>query len=241
MTPRQARVALCSFLALAAGVTANALFLQTKPLIAGAATASRTEPRSVEDRARKISSPPGIARTGAAAADERSVRVARFKPDAAKTDSLPESPEAIADVETIRAVQRELTQRGYGPLAIDGIIRPATRAGIMAYEHDQGLALTGRASDALLKRMLLGAPAAADRAVADKVQTAEAEALIRSVQRSLALLGYRPGAADGRLNAETVRALREFELDNGFVPKGRVSAEIVEHLRLATSAPATAR
>ena len=33
----------------------------------------------------------------------------------------------------------------------------ATRAAIMAFEHDHGLALTGEASEALLKRILLGA------------------------------------------------------------------------------------
>ena len=67
--------------------------------------------------------------------------------------SCPRRPRtADENSETIRAIQRELRQRGYGAWSSDGVMRPVTRAAIMAYEHDQGLPLTGEASEALLKR-----------------------------------------------------------------------------------------
>jgi uncharacterized protein len=50
------------------------------------------------------------------------------------------------------------------------------------------------------------------------------------VQRQLAARGYRPGAADGRLSAETVAAIRTFEADQGLVPKGRISAVLLDRL-----------
>ena len=43
--------------------------------------------------------------------------------------------------------------------------------------------------------------------------------------------GYRPGAVDGRLSAETVAALRAFEADQGMVPKGRISVAVLERLQ----------
>ena len=47
------------------------------------------------------------------------------------------------------------------------------------------------------------------------------------------------GRADGRLTAETERAIREFELDRGMVPRGRICAELVR--QLGAAAPKTAR
>ena len=55
------------------------------------------------------------------------------------------------------------------------------------------------------------------------------------VQRLLAAKGYRPGAIDGRLNPETVEAIRSFEQAQGLVPaKGRISAEVYVRLQDTT-------
>src|SRR5258705_317997 len=119
--------------------------------------------------------------------------------------------------ETIRAIQRELRQKGYGALLSDGIQRPATRAAIMAYEFNHRLPLTGEASEAFLRVLLFGGTANAEPALAGKVRTAEAQELVRFVQQALAHLGYQPGLPDGQLQEATVRAIREFELDKGLV------------------------
>jgi peptidoglycan hydrolase-like protein with peptidoglycan-binding domain len=134
-----------------------------------------------------------------------------------------------ADTETVRAVQAELNRRGYGPVAADGVMRPAARAAIMAFEHEHRLPLTGEASQELLKQLLFGAQPAAG-AGPPEVRSPQAQAVIRDVQRQLAARGYRLGAADGRLSAETIAAIRTFEADQGLVPKGRISAVLLDRL-----------
>jgi peptidoglycan hydrolase-like protein with peptidoglycan-binding domain len=53
---------------------------------------------------------------------------------------------------------------------------------------------------------------------------------VRLVQQRLGALGYQPGPSDGQLQEATMRAIRDFELDKGLVPKGRVSAEVLAQL-----------
>ena len=121
MTPGQARIALSSFLLVSAGVTINALFLQAKP-----ATATRT---AVERDAHR-----GARRIGAARATEtadagrtrhaptpqaRSARCGSRALHPTPPGSILRSrrrPTREADAETVRAIQRELKLRGYGPL-----------------------------------------------------------------------------------------------------------------------------
>ncbi len=216
MTPRQARVALGTFILLAAGVVYNALYMQSDRAPASMASEARsTSPRAVVQ-------PPATSRSAQA-----KKRTAELKPDPAGTTGALESPPN----DTIRAIQRELNQRGFGPVASDGIMRPVTRAAIMSYEHDNRLVLTGEATEALLTRLVLGAPAVNATPRAGDVQSPDADATIKQVQRMLAASGYRPGPADGRLGAETVAAIRAFEQDQGLTPKGRISAEVMGRLQ----------
>jgi peptidoglycan hydrolase-like protein with peptidoglycan-binding domain len=171
-------------------------------------------------------------------------RFARLKPDAAKADAagdtLPDAPEAEGDPETIRAVQRELTARNYGPLVPDGVPGLVTRAAIMAFEHDNRLPLTGEATEKLLARILLGASGGQTgntEPAAGRVRSSQAEIVMRTVQSSLVALGYQVGRVDGRTGEDTERAIREFELDEGLKPTGRVSAEVFSRLgRVVASA-----
>jgi peptidoglycan hydrolase-like protein with peptidoglycan-binding domain len=59
--------------------------------------------------------------------------------------------------------------------------------------------------------------------------------VIRSVQQWLAALGYQPGRIDGRPGEDTAKAIRDFEMDKGMVPRGRVSAELVSRLSEAAA------
>jgi peptidoglycan hydrolase-like protein with peptidoglycan-binding domain len=138
--------------------------------------------------------------------------------------------------EVVRAVQRELLARGYETGSADGMPGLITRASIMAYESDHDLPLTGVASDALLHSILLGASngprKGGTRAGAEPGR--EAGQVIRTVQQSLASLGYRLGQPDGRLGEQTVRTIREFETDQGLAVSGRISGQLVARLaRLA--------
>jgi peptidoglycan hydrolase-like protein with peptidoglycan-binding domain len=144
--------------------------------------------------------------------------------------TIAESRPEQADAETVRAVQEELNRQGYGPVETDGVMRRPTRAAIMAFEQDHRLGLTGEASQDLLKQMVFGTPQSVGAARLSEVRSPHAEAIVKHVQQALLARGYRPGAADGRLTAETVAALRTFETDQGLVPRGRISAEVLERL-----------
>jgi peptidoglycan hydrolase-like protein with peptidoglycan-binding domain len=142
-----------------------------------------------------------------------------------------------ADADTVRAVQEALNQQGYGPIEADGVMRQPTRAAIMAFEHDNRLGLSGEASQALLKQLVFGSPADTSGETAGEidVRSPHAEAIIKQVQQALVTHGYQPGDVDGQVSAQTVKALRTFETDQGLVPKGRISAEVLERLSTGVS------
>jgi len=240
MTPGQARVAFLGFFAVLAGVTANALFLQARPDAASRAVVERAWalPGAAERRSGEPAQAGRAAqgRPSSAGAKERQLHIARFAAVPGSIEGAPEEPRDEADRELVRAIQRELAQRGYGPLAADGAMGLTTRAAIMAFEHDQGLALTGIASEHTLKRILLGASGTGDAGRAGEVRSTQAEEVVRAVQQWLAALDYGRGRADGRLGPDTVAAIREFEQDKGIVPRGRVSAELVVRLKEAVAA-----
>jgi hypothetical protein len=244
MTPGQARVALLTFFLVTAGVVVNALFLQSGAVFPGRAPATGMSSRwsTPAERSAGFAEAPrrGPERSSP---EEQALRIARFAADPSQIDAMAAGPDEVTDAETVRAIQRELKQRGYGPVPFDGAIGLVMRAAIMAFEHDHGMALTGEASERLLKHMVLGAvePANVSHTGVDRVASAHAVEVIRSVQQRLAALGYAPGHVDGRLGEETVKAIREFEMDKGMVPRGRVSAELAVGLRETTIAKPLAR
>jgi peptidoglycan hydrolase-like protein with peptidoglycan-binding domain len=227
MTPRLTRVALGGFLALAAGVASNALLLQGKPQLAAKSGVERTLLHSGVHSPKDDEAQAG--RAHAAGKPERALRLGQAAP--AARDEL--APDASANPDTVRALQRELRQRGYGALASDGVLRLPTRAAIMAFEYDNGLPLTGDASDQLLARVVLGAPGTQRPQGGIEVSSQAAEAVVRGVKRRLRSLGYQISRVDGRLDQETARAIREFEVDKGLVPRGRISYDIVARLKEA--------
>ena len=130
----------------------------------------------------------------------------------------------------------------------DGVAGAVTRAAIMAWEADHGLALTGEPTEAVMKAIVLGvsAPAAAQITAQwqalPKERRARAEQMMRVVQQSLSALGYNLGKVTGRTNDDTERAVREFETDQNLKLSGRISGPLVARLTRLTStgrAPAT--
>lgn len=191
----------------------------------------------------------------AASKPSRAVSVSEIRPDAAtlrpeeraplqqiataEPKPEPAQPAAVTSSQDVtRAIQRELKERGYEAGVADGQPGLMTRAAIMAYEHDRSMNLTGEPTQQLLKQILLNthpaAAAAATRSGAGQEQSMHATQVIRTVQQSLVTLGYLPGKVDGRMGDDTVRAIREFELDQGLHETGRVSGQLVARLsRLA--------
>jgi peptidoglycan hydrolase-like protein with peptidoglycan-binding domain len=139
-------------------------------------------------------------------------------------------------VETIRAIQRELQLKGYQPGTADGVPGLMTRAAIMAFEHDQGLPLTGEASDRMLKTILLGAAAAPAPSPPGAVSGQGAQAVIRTVQQTLTALGYKVGEVDGQMGPDTQRAIRAFEAAARMKETGRVSGALLAQLAKVAAA-----
>lgn len=141
------------------------------------------------------------------------------------------TPSKVASqTEVTRAVQRELQIRGYETGARDGVAGVMTRGAIMAFEYDHDLPLTARASQALLKAIILGEGGKASSRKGANAETAEAQDVIRSVQRSLVKLGYKAGVPTGKLTPETARAIRAFEGDQALPETGRVSGPLISRL-----------
>jgi Putative peptidoglycan binding domain len=236
MTPRRARQALCVFVLLALAVAYNALFRQLRPAVGGGGIAAELPAAAPPPTLPSKAATPGAERTIAPkeVPDKRAQRAGRgaAKPEWANWEAtgaaLGSQKSEAARPETVRAIGRELRQRGYGSAAGEGTPRALRSAAIMAYEYDNGLPLTGQASEALLERILFGGPGAGEGQ--GKVASPEAAELVRFVQQALSVLGYQPGPVNGQLEADTVRAIREFELDKGLVPRGRISPELMAQL-----------
>ncbi|MFV2091515.1 MAG: peptidoglycan-binding protein [Hyphomicrobiales bacterium] len=60
---------------------------------------------------------------------------------------LPRVSQLVADI------QYSLTNLGYDPGPVDGLMGPGTRAAVRAYQRDAGLLITGRISKQLLKHI----------------------------------------------------------------------------------------
>lgn len=159
----------------------------------------------------------------------------------APASSMPEPGMNMADV--VRGVQRELNARGYEAGSPDGVAGLVTRAAIMAYEHDYGLAITARPNEALLSRIVLGSSAPPATVVAQDARlTADAESVVKVVKQMLGDLGYQAGKVDGNITPQLRRAVRQFEIDQKLPESARISGPLVSRLaRLqATGAKAQA-
>ena len=136
--------------------------------------------------------------------------------------------DGFASPKLISAIQRELAAHGYDPGRANGKAGVVTSSAILAFQFDQHLAMTAEPSDELLSQIVLGltgSTSAEPEPPSDK-----ASRIIGGAQRLLTRLGYAPGLVDGQLNEATRKALRRFEGDSGFVPKGRVSGEVISEL-----------
>ena len=212
------------------------LALETKttsetPPVSPPPAAARKQPSS------PIQAAPGL--TTAPASQPISERVGRFSPSSGRLDT-PAIDTADAEMrlpDLIRSVQKELVERGYEPGTPDGLPGVVTRAAIMAYEHDQGLPVTADATPDLLSHLQRGPAPKNTLAVlpARAHRAHQAEQLTRTVQQSLAMLGYFAAAIDGRNGEDTARAIREYEMDAGLVPTGRISAPLMVRLARSSS------
>ena len=129
-----------------------------------------------------------------------------------------------------RAIQRQLESLEYGVGSDDGVANLVTRAAIMAYESDHGLALTGEPTEFLLRTIVLGTANSQTAPAASLRIGPHAEQVIRTTQQSLVGLGYGPIKVDGFPGEATIKAIRRFEREQGLPESGRISGQMVARL-----------
>lgn len=223
MTVRWIRSAFMAFFVLAAAFAANIFLFQPVPAVVSASNAAKRAPIQT------AALPNDVAASETASPAPRAEISARI-PDAIVTLKTANG----LDPETTKAIQRELASRGYEAGVADGLPGLVTRAAIMAYEADHGMALTAEPTDQLLQNILMGGTPEPKKAGQPGQSGAEAERVIRTVQQSLANLGYGVKSVDGRMGDTTARAIREFEAQQGLKQTGRISGNLVARLaRLA--------
>ena len=137
---------------------------------------------------------------------------------------------ATDPAKTVRAIQRELEQRGYPTGTDDGTVGLVTRAAIMAYEFDHAMTLTGDATEDLLQTIVLGSANSEPASSGPMKIGPHAEQVIRTTQQSLAGMGYGQIKADGFLGDATTAAIRKFEKAQGLPETGRISGVMVARL-----------
>ena len=149
----------------------------------------------------------------------------------AKTDPVQ------AERTRIKAIQRELTAKGYDPGPVDAVMGFFTRAAIMAYESDNQLPVAGEPTAELLEHLVLGVSL---NPVSEPAEPpSETVALVKAVQQILADQGYGPGAVDGVPGEETRAAIKSFEKDRGLRETGRISGKLLRKIIGATGARIT--
>ena len=75
-------------------------------------------------------------------------------PDVVIAKSAPAEPDPVeAPDQRLAEVQAALSRAAYGPLNVDGLPGPQTRDAIMRFQLDEGLPVTGRIDDTLVKKL----------------------------------------------------------------------------------------
>ncbi len=155
-------------------------------------------------------------------------------PSESQSQPEPQSPAPTRQLELVRLIQGELASRGYAPGPVDGDAGLLTRAAILAFEHDRGLAATAEASDAVLAALRAPAPARRPTRGANwQSPSRTATSLVTTVQQQLIAAGHLNGTPNGQLDARTIAAIRSFETANDMLATGRISAPLMARLQRA--------
>jgi peptidoglycan hydrolase-like protein with peptidoglycan-binding domain len=161
---------------------------------------------------------------------------------APEVDAGPVSAEIIApdtkpvSPRVIKAIQRQLSQLGYGGDPINGNAGLGTRSAILAYEFDKRMPLSGEPSEALLEALIFDtAPLSPELGQIDRFE--DRPTLTSEVQTMLARLGYGASAAHGRLDEATREAIRKFEADRNLESEGRLTPRVLLEMVIVTGHP----
>jgi peptidoglycan hydrolase-like protein with peptidoglycan-binding domain len=124
----------------------------------------------------------------------------------------------------VREIQRRLRGLGYRLGPVDGLFGPRTRNAVRLLQYTLGVRPTGVVSPKTLALLRERSPL---RARAVRVGSGRAgtcgSARVRSVQRRLRTLGYRPGPVDGWFGSRTRAAVVRFQRDYGLEADGSIA------------------
>lgn len=225
---RETRIGLLTFAVLSLAVTCNLFFMQGRRVQTSVETSAILRPVDLQAAA---PAEPAVPVTDDLAAPP----VLTVTPPQPAVRPLPVAvapPVSMARSEVIRVIQKALNAQGYEPGTPDGITGLMTRAAIMAYEADNGLALTAEPSEDIMRRMERGAAAAPRKGPPD-VKTLEAATLIRNVGQWLSAIGYPVSKNETSMSKALVRAIRDYEASQKMPETGRISAPLVARLARA--------
>ncbi len=240
---RETRFCLAAFAMLSIAVIFNLVFFQGRRVAGGFETAALGQ----SDGA------PGNGLLASGGADARNATESQNAPQGSMATPKPAMPQsgfgaaerplpvatappaaAMSRTDLVRSLQRALGARGFEPGEADGVMGLMTRAAIMAYESDSGLALTGAPSEDLLRRLqgVTPSPVPARRGP-PAVKTIEAATLVRDVSQWLGALGYPVAKNETSMSVALVRAIRDYEASQKMPETGRISAPLVARLSRA--------
>lgn len=152
---------------------------------------------------------------------------------AAKTDPGTEPASSWQDQPAAQEIRQELVRLGYLPSNSQSLDRFALHAAVMQFQLEAGMPVNGQPADSLLATLILQGtrPEPRNRVTPDIQTGTPAQTVVRKIQTSLAKRGYTITHADGTLTSQTLRAIREFQMDSGMEATGEISAGLMSRLQ----------
>lgn len=129
---------------------------------------------------------------------------------------------------TIRETKEELQAHGYASGTLNGILDPATREAIRAYQSDAGLVVTGEVTPELLAHL---------RQSDIRYGGSADSQLVLSIEDQLQRHGYAAGSVDGVIDTRTRDAIRAYQADAGIAITGQADAPLLAHLQSSDVRP----
>jgi hypothetical protein len=211
MTPFQARLSLLAVLAIFLATAANALFLQGAGRLRRFNDGSPSTAVSITQF--PVDKPSGVEPVSLTGVSRPSAPSAKGQGVSGGTKLAENDPKLY------NALERELARKGYPSLS-----RPSAsslRSAVLDYEFDSGLPLTGKPTEALLKRLIFDLDPAPRGFFADRVEADPK--LVLQTQKSLLELGFFSGTLSGRVDIWTANAVKAFERYRGLPETGRLT------------------
>lgn len=139
---------------------------------------------------------------------------------------------AVQYSSTVAGLQRGLNELGYDAGPVDGLMGSRTRIAIEAYQRDERLLVTGRASADLLAHVdatlaeRRSSPSAAESEATPDAPTQ----LTIDIQAGLRRLGYDVPVVSGVMDATTQEAIRAYQRDQNLLVTGSASEPLLAHI-----------